>query len=135
MFALRLFATGALLVSIALLAGCKPKEPTNSPPAPSPKAGPGPRVSQPEATGPHAAGIKVFNSQGCSRCHNVGGSGKKKGPDLAKVASNPEHTQEWLKEFILNPKSKKPRSRMPPFEGKINDEDFTALLEYLASLK
>ena len=58
-----------------------------------------------------------------------------RGPDLGKVGANPDHTVEWLVKFIKDPTSVKERSRMPKFEGKINDDDLTALAEYLASLK
>ena len=62
--------------------------------------------------------------------------GMNRGPDLGKVAENPEHTQEWLAAHIRNPKAHKPESRMPPFgENKINDADMKALTDYLASLK
>jgi hypothetical protein len=58
-----------------------------------------------------------------------------RGPDLGKVGANPDHTVEWLVKFIKSPKSVKPQSRMPDFETKINDDDLTALAEYLATLK
>jgi cytochrome c1 len=38
-------------------------------------------------------------------------------------------------EFIRNPKSKKQNAKMPPFEGKIKDDDLRAMAEYLESLK
>jgi mono/diheme cytochrome c family protein len=37
--------------------------------------------------------------------------------------------------FVREPTSKKPRSRMPGFDGKIAEADLRALAEYLASLK
>jgi cbb3-type cytochrome oxidase cytochrome c subunit len=63
------------------------------------------------------------------------GMGRMRGPDLATVGSDPEHTVEWLMEYVQNPKSKKPEARMPGFEGKISEPDLRALAEYLASLK
>jgi mono/diheme cytochrome c family protein len=108
-------------------------------------------------SGPHAAGKKVFVANGCFRCHNIGsigappapspgfppgpggpggpGRGGNRGPDLAKIGSNPEHTVDWLVEFIRKPQSKKAKARMPAFEGKISEPDLRALAEYLASLK
>ena len=105
-----------------------------------------------------AAGRKVFDSNGCARCHTIGGPqvaggppmaggppggkgmkggkmGGTKGPDLAKVGADPAHTVEWLSQHIRNAKSHKPDSRMPPYEGKIKPDDVKALAEYLASLK
>jgi Ca2+-binding EF-hand superfamily protein/cytochrome c2 len=58
-----------------------------------------------------------------------------RGPDLGKVGQDPDHTVDWFKAYIQNPKSKKPDARMPSFVGKIKDDDLNALAEYLASLK
>jgi cbb3-type cytochrome oxidase cytochrome c subunit len=58
-----------------------------------------------------------------------------KGPDLAKVGADPNHTVEWLAEHIRNPKAHKPESRMPAFAGRISDDELKPLTEYLASLK
>lgn len=59
-----------------------------------------------------------------------------RGPDLAHVAKDPEHTVDWLMAHIRNAKTHKPDSAMPPFpESKINDEDLRHLADYLASLK
>lgn len=49
--------------------------------------------------------------------------------------SQSTHTVEWLIAHIRNPKSHKPESRMPAFDGKISQEDLKALAEYLASLQ
>lgn len=58
-----------------------------------------------------------------------------RGPDLSHVGADPIHTTDWLIEHIRNPKTHKPDSRMPPFDGKISAEDLKVLAEYLASLK
>jgi cytochrome c2 len=58
-----------------------------------------------------------------------------RGPDLGKVAFDPAHTPEWLAEHVRNPKAHRPASRMPPYEGKINDDDMKVLVDFLASLK
>ncbi|MFL5243911.1 MAG: c-type cytochrome [Gemmataceae bacterium] len=109
--------------------------------------------------GPFAAGRKVFNANGCAKCHTVGkanasamaggppggqgpGSfgpggrgGMQKGPDLGKVGADPMHSPQWLAEHVRNPKTHKPQSRMPSYAGKIKEEDLLALADYLASLK
>jgi mono/diheme cytochrome c family protein len=64
-----------------------------------------------------------------------GGPGGGRAPDLGKVGGNETHSVAWLMDFIRNPKSKKANAKMPPFEGKIKDDDLRALAEYLASLK
>ena len=58
-----------------------------------------------------------------------------KGPDLATVGRDPAHTLDWFIEHVRNPKAHKADSKMPPFEGKIQDDDLKALAEYLGSLK
>ncbi|SRR6266478_8963638 len=57
------------------------------------------------------------------------------GPDLGTVGQNPAHTVDWFKAQIRQPKSHKTKARMPSFEGKIKDEDLSALAEYLTSMK
>jgi len=109
-------------------------------PAPGPGADePGPSKTEPDA---FAAGRKVFVAHNCTRCHSAGasppgggGQGRTRGPNLSRVGADPSHTVEWLKEYVRNPKSKKADAKMPPFEGKISQDDLQALAEYLASLK
>src|SRR5262245_63963134 len=110
-------ALGALFLGVICFAGgCKKSDtPASTTSGPSSQAGPPSTVAE---TGPHAAGKRAFNSNGCANCHAVGGGaapaaggkGKMKGPDLATVARDPEHTTEWLTEYIRNPRSKKPES-------------------------
>ncbi|MFL5244173.1 MAG: MJ0042-type zinc finger domain-containing protein [Gemmataceae bacterium] len=64
-----------------------------------------------------------------------GPGGRNRGPDLSTVGRDPNDTVDWLMAFIREPTSKKPRSRMPGFEGKISEADLRSLAEYLASLK
>jgi len=128
-----------LSLSLALAVGCNKTETTTPQGSQPPNPGSPSRVPE---SGEHAAGKRVFNSN-CARCHTIGAAaaaapspGKKmQGPDLATVGRDPEHTPEWFGEYIRDPKSKKPDARMPKFEGKIGDDDFKALVEYLASLK
>jgi mono/diheme cytochrome c family protein len=117
-----------------------------------------------EETEPHAAGKKVYNANGCARCHTMGADvagpafppmpplpkdapaindgppmGKppmmNKGPDLAKTAGKPGRNVEWFIAFVSNPRNEKPYTRMPAFEKKIKPEDMRALAEFLADLK
>jgi mono/diheme cytochrome c family protein len=87
-----------------------------------------------DTSGPFAAGRKVFEANGCARCHPMGG-GRGKAPDLARVGADPNHTVDWLEQHIRNPKAHNPGSRMPGYEGRIQPQDLRALAEYLASLK
>jgi mono/diheme cytochrome c family protein len=133
-------ALGFLFLGTTLIAGgCKKSDNSTPNPGPSAQAGPPTGVAE---TGPHAAGKRAFNSNGCVNCHSIGGGaaaatsgkGRMKGPDLAIVARDPEHTPEWLTEYIRNPKSKKTESRMPP-QSRISDDDLRSVVEYLSSLK
>jgi len=135
----RLHVGFILSLSVAIAVGCNKTE-TTAPPGNQPP-NPGSPSIVPE-TGEHAAGKRVFNSN-CVRCHTIGAAataapmpGKKmQGPDLATVARDPAHTPEWFGDYIRDPQSKKSDARMPKFQGKISDDDFKALVEYLASLK
>ncbi|HEX8238083.1 MAG TPA: cytochrome c [Abditibacteriaceae bacterium] len=82
-----------------------------------------------------AAGQSVFTSNGCGNCHAVSGQGGGRAPDLTRVGAEAEHTSEWIVAHVKNPKTHNPGSRMPSFEGKINDKDLLALGAYLSSLK
>src|SRR5262245_12960664 len=134
-------AFGVLFLGATVFAGgCKKSSDTPAPTSgPSSQSGPSSGVAE---TGPHAAGKRAFNSNGCANCHSVGGGaapmpggkGKMKGPDLATVARDPEHTPEWLTEYVRNPQGKKPDSRMPK-QHRISDDDLKLVVEYLSSLK
>ena len=77
-----------------------------------------------------AAGQKVYEGNGCKGCHEGG-----RGPNLSHIGGEPGHTAESLIAHVKNPKASNPGSRMPAYEGKISDKDFTALGAYLVSLK
>jgi mono/diheme cytochrome c family protein len=102
------------------------------------------------ASGLFAAGRKVFESNGCARCHTIGSPGAAaeagpmaggpgvmmaRGPDLGQVGVDPAHTRQWLADHIRKPTMHKPQSRMPAYDGKIKEDDLLALADYLASLK
>ena len=58
------------------------------------------------------------------------------GPNLSKVAADPEHTAEWIAAHIRDPKSHRPQSRMPAYgPDKLSDADLQTLVAYLATLK
>lgn len=121
-----------LLGFVLLTAGCdKPPPPADPPSSAS---------LQMPADSSQPPGRRAFNKSGCMGCHTIGGQAgpggpKRKGPDLAAVGKDPAHTPEWLADYIRDPQAKNPESKMPPFQGKISDDDFKTLVEYLASLK
>jgi predicted Zn finger-like uncharacterized protein len=112
------------------------------PPAPpSPPAPPGGGEPQ-----PFAAGRRVYQTFNCARCHGPigGGSGPgvgrpggpgRRGPDLSHVGQDPNHTADWLTNYVRNPKAVDPDATMPAFGNRINQDDLKALAEFLASLK
>jgi mono/diheme cytochrome c family protein len=152
-------AAGLLGIALLIPTACNRKEGPTAPPE-GPPTGPPPEfMPKPpilEEVEPHAAGKKVYNANGCVRCHMMGGPPigppggppigppggppgppplPGKGPDLAKVANHKERNVEWFMKYVSNPRSVKEDSKMPPFEKKINETDLRALAEFLASLK
>jgi len=94
-----------------------------------------------EAPQQSVAAQQIFNTN-CAKCHALPGStpaadgkGRGKGPDLTRVGSDPAHTVDWLAEHIRNPKTHKPESRMPSFDGKLQPSEIRALAEFLAGKK
>lgn len=113
----------ALTACLILTAGCSKKE----------EAAPAP--AEQEAAGFVEAGKAVFVTNNCANCHTIAGQGGRTAPELTHVGSQSDRTPEWIVAHVKNPKTHKPMSRMPPFEGKISDKDLVALAAYLASLK
>lgn len=124
----RAFVCLSLLLagSLAAVAGCKNGAETDASPSGAGKS------AVTSASGD--AGKAVFAAQ-CTNCHSIGGMGGRRGPDLSHVGAESEHTAQWIAEFVKDPKSKKPGSRMPAFGNRIPDSDLKALSEYLAGLK
>jgi ubiquinol-cytochrome c reductase cytochrome b subunit len=74
------------------------------------------------------AGLKVYNGEGCTSCHQVRGIGGHTGPDLSRAGFRWELAD--MKRQIVTPKD----SRMPAYD-KLSPDRLDALIEYLASLK
>jgi ubiquinol-cytochrome c reductase cytochrome b subunit len=106
--------------------------------------------SNPEATGTSASslqtnarttvipagaknGAALFQSQGCTACHRINGSGGAVGPDLSNEGSG-NRTRDWLVIQIKNPKTHFPGSIMPSFSG-LSDQQVNDLADYLLGLK
>jgi mono/diheme cytochrome c family protein len=119
-----------LLTLLLIVAGCGKDDGKAPPPAAPPGAPGGP------GAGTAPDGKVVFAASGCAKCHAVNEPGRRrKGPDLGKVGADPAHTAQWLTEYVKNPKTHKPDSKMPRFEGKIGEPELRSLGEYLAGLK
>ena len=113
----------ALPLLLLALAGCAKSDQSASPPA----AAGGADLA--------ATGKTVFQSNGCTRCHALGGQGGRMGPDLTHAGADPKHTPQWIADYVKDPKAVNPGSRMPAFGSRINDQDRLALGTYLAGLK
>src|SRR5262249_43962873 len=150
----RLLVAGFL--GLALLVGCR-KPAAAPPPAPVPAppvlATGGPSAAPAGGTGPFAAARATFDATR-AKSHPTGdgggataggrgpggggpgpGGGRKRGPDLARVGADPKHTRQWFIDYIRDPKTQKPDSRMPPFGNQLSDNDLGSLADYLSSLK
>jgi nitric oxide reductase subunit C len=78
-------------------------------------------------------GKGVFEKK-CKVCHSIAGVGgpmAKTGGPLDGVGS--KRDEAWLKEYIKDPKSKNPQSKMP--KATLSEEEINAVAAYVASLK
>lgn len=92
-----------------------------------------PKVVAPKLTTGQEAGKRLFQSQNCSSCHQIVGTGGAVGPDLTHVGSR--HDLAWLHEFIANPKSKSPEAKMPAFVPPITHQEVEWVAQYLSTLR
>jgi mono/diheme cytochrome c family protein len=72
------------------------------------------------------AGAALFQSKGCAHCHGAGGSGGKKGPDLASLRKNKLWPPAKIATQILNGGQK-----MPPFSDSLTDPEIAQVVAYL----
>lgn len=93
-------------------------------------------------------GEKLYNSKGCVACHSVDGS-KKVGPSWKGLWESKGHEmasgekldidENYIRESILNPNAKivktYPAGVMPAQQGLLNEQQLTALIEYIKTLK
>lgn len=90
-------------------------------------------AAAPEADGsgdPVQLGRELFGRKDCTKCHQIAGEGGTEGPDLTHVGRRlrPEYLPQWIR----NPRSFKPDTQMPAFEG--SEAELNAVVEYLLSL-
>jgi cytochrome c oxidase subunit 2 len=87
-------------------------------------------------------GHDVFMSQTCVTCHTIRGTqaGSRVGPDLTHIGSRRTiaagtlpNTREHLTEWVRDPQSIKPGTRMPA--NRLGDDDLRAVVAYLESLR
>ena len=89
-----------------------------------------------------AAGAKaLFTAQGCGGCHTLkaAGSTGKIGPDLDQVVADAQKAgqpvEDYVRESILDPDKYVapgfPKGVMPPFEGRLTDEQVAQLVSFV----
>jgi ubiquinol-cytochrome c reductase cytochrome b subunit len=66
----------------------------------------------------------------CGTCHVIDGEGGTDGPDLSHVGVMRDAT--WLREWITDPTTIRFDANMPAFGDRLNDEEMTAIVTYLA---
>jgi mono/diheme cytochrome c family protein len=89
-------------------------------------------VPRPEyrAAADASAGKKTYYRYGCPSCHGEAGVG------IADLREAGKHypTDDAIEAWIKNPSSFKPGTRMPTWEGVIQESEFPALIEYVKEL-
>jgi len=95
---------------------------------------------------PAEAGARLFKQRGCAQCHTTDGKAgigpTFKGVFGAKVAlvggTILEVDEDYIRESILAPQAKVVAGFdpvMPTYQGRIKDDDITAIIAYLKTLK
>ncbi len=77
------------------------------------------------------AGKLLFEKMGCASCHNVGGVGGTRGPDLTEFGNRPNANQRVLLHFTGIGQA--PGSEMPGYV--LSEQELRSLAAYLLSLK
>ncbi|MCI0526852.1 MAG: cytochrome c oxidase subunit II [Nitrospira sp.] len=116
---------------------------TEKPPAPVEETGTGSKPSPTEGS-LVVEGEALFQDMGCNACHKMDAPGR--GPNLKDVYGKPVQLQSgetvtadenYLRESILQPQAKIVagfRPLMPPYEGRVSEEDLLRLIEYIKFL-
>jgi len=77
-------------------------------------------------------GERLFEKKyGCNGCHSIGGVGGRVGPPLSRVGFRLRES--YIFNWIKNPQSFKPDTKMPNFQ--LRDQDALAITLYLKTLK
>jgi len=99
-----------------------------------------------ETMSPVEAGKLLYKRRGCAQCHSVDGS-QMAGPSFLAAwgqtavlddGSTVEVDANYIRESILEPQSKARsgyRKVMPTYQGQLRDEEISALIEFIKSLK
>jgi mono/diheme cytochrome c family protein len=77
------------------------------------------------------AGKKLYVKYGCRSCHVIAGTGGSVGPALDNSS---EKGRPFLEKIIKNAREVDPASIMPPFTERLNQDELTAIVDYLMAL-
>jgi ubiquinol-cytochrome c reductase cytochrome b subunit len=69
----------------------------------------------------------------CASCHMLDGEGGASAPDLSRAGAMRD--AQWLREWIIEPTAVDPFANMPAFGGVLNEQQLTAIVNYLAARK
>ena len=95
---------------------------------------------------PAELGAKIYKEKGCNACHSLDGS-KIVGPSFKGIFGHPVELQDgskvdvdenYIRQSILEPQAQVVKGFapvMPSFKGILSDEDVTALVAYIKTLK
>lgn len=95
---------------------------------------------------PDKAGEILFRRHGCGSCHSIDGT-PRVGPSLKAIigqthamadGGNAAVDENYIRQSVLEPGAKIRqgfRNQMPTYKGKLNDQEITAIIQYLKSLK
>ena len=72
-------------------------------------------------------GVLVFKGKQCHNCHEIGGFGGKRGPDLTRIATRMTHAQ-LVRQVIQG------GGNMPAYAKNLNPAEVTALVSFLETL-
>jgi cytochrome c oxidase subunit 2 len=96
---------------------------------------------------PVEAGKVLFDRNGCSQCHGVEAGVVKQGPNLAGIfgethrfvdGSSLPVDDNYIRQSILEPNAhvrEGYQGIMPTFQGRLDDAEIGAIIQYLKSLK
>lgn len=79
------------------------------------------------------AGKMVWHKYDCIGCHTILGNGSYFAPDMTKIAEN--KPKDYLKQFLMDPKSVNPKATMPKFGITTQEADhLIAFLEWISKV-
>ncbi len=73
-------------------------------------------------------GAKLFEKEGCNKCHRFKGVGGSICPDLTDVKNR--RSREWIHQQLKDPSKNNPNSKMPSF-GHLSEKEIQAIIDYL----